>query len=79
MDMYVRMYDDLVKGAEDNPTIGILLCSETNEDIAKYSILNRSNQLFAAKYMAYMPTEEELRREIERQKRFFLEQHDKEE
>lgn len=79
MDMYVRMYDDLVKGTEDNPTIGILLCSETNEDIAKYSILNRSNQLFAAKYMAYMPTEEELRREIERQKRFFLEQHDKEE
>ena len=79
MDMYVRMYDDLVKGTEDNPTIGILLCSETNEDIAKYSVLNRSNQLFAAKYMAYMPTEEELRREIERQKRFFLEQHDKEE
>ncbi|MDE5986295.1 MAG: DUF1016 domain-containing protein, partial [Prevotella sp.] len=79
MDMYVRMYDDLVKGTEDNPTIGILLCSETNEDIAKYSVLNRSNQLFAAKYMAYMPTEEELRREIEQQKRFFLEQHGKEE
>ena len=75
MDMYVRMYDDLVKGESDNPTIGILLCSETNEDIARYSVLHNSDQLFATKYMTYMPTEEELRREIEQQKRFFLEQH----
>lgn len=74
MDMYVRMYDDLIKGADDNPTIGILLCTDTNEEIARYSVLKGNNQLFAAKYMAYMPTEEELRNEIEHQKRFFLEQ-----
>lgn len=79
MDMYVRMYDDLVRDPEDNPTIGILLCTDTNEDIARYSVLNGNNQLFAAKYMTYMPTKEELRREIEQQKRFFLEQHEKEE
>ena len=71
MDMYVRMYDDLIKGDENNPTIGILLCSETNEDIARYSVLHDSDQLFAAKYMTYMPTKEELRREIEQQKEFY--------
>ncbi len=75
LDMYVRMYDDLVKGADDAPTIGILLCTDTDNTIARYSVLHDSDQLFAAKYMAYMPTEEELRREIEQQKRFFLEQH----
>ena len=79
LDMYVRMYDDLVKDDSDNPTIGILLCTETDKVLAKYSVLNGSEQLFAAKYMAYMPTEEELSREIEQQKRFFLEQHGKEE
>ena len=78
LDMYVRMYDDLVKDDSDNPTIGILLCTETDNVIAKYSVLNGSEQLFAAKYMAFMPTEEELRHEIEQQKRFFLEQHGKE-
>lgn len=75
LDMYVRMYDDLVKDDSDNPTIGILLCTEADKVMAKYSVLNGSEQLFAAKYMAYMPTEEELSREIEQQKRFFLEQH----
>ncbi len=79
LDMYVRMYDDLVKDESDNPTIGILLCTETDKVMAKYSVLNGSEQLFAAKYMTYMPTEEELRREIEQQKRFFMEQHGKEE
>ena len=79
LDMYIRMYDDLVKDENDNPTIGILLCTETDKVMAKYSVLNGSEQLFAAKYMAYMPTEEELSREIEQQKRFFLEQHGKEE
>ena len=54
--MYVRMYDDLVKDESDNPTIGILLCTETDKVMAKYSVLNGSEQLFAAKYMAYMPT-----------------------
>lgn len=70
--MYVRMYDDLVKDDSDNPTIGILLCTNTDKTIAKYSVLHNSEQLFASKYMAYMPTEEELRRAIEEQKRFFL-------
>lgn len=75
LDMYVRMYDDLVKGEDDQPTIGVLLCTDTDSTIARYSVLHNSDQLFAAKYMTYMPTEEELRREIEQQKRFFLEQH----
>ena len=75
MDMYVRMYDDLVKLPEDNPTIGILLCAETSQDIARYSVLHGNEQLFASKYMPFMPTQEELRFEIEQQKRFFLEQH----
>ena len=74
LDMYVRMYDDLIKGEEDLPTIGVLLCTDTDSTIARYSILHDSDQLFAAKYMAYMPTEDELRREIEQQKEFFLTQ-----
>ncbi|MCM1139055.1 MAG: PDDEXK nuclease domain-containing protein [Muribaculum sp.] len=75
LDMYVRMYDDIFKGEDDNPTIGVLLCTDTDSTIAKYSVLNDSHQLFAAKYMTYMPTEEELRHEIERQKQFFLDHH----
>ena len=75
MDMYVRMYDEMVRPEGHNPTIGLLLCAETDEDIARYSVLNDSDQLFAAKYLTYMPTEEELRREIEQQKEFFLLQH----
>ena len=75
LDMYVRMYDDLVKGDDDQPTIGVLLCTDTDNTIARYSVLNDSDQLFAAKYMTYMPSEEELRREIEQQKEFFRLQH----
>ena len=71
MDMYVKMYDELVRPEGHNPTIGILLCAETDEDVAHYSVLNGSDQLYAAKYLAYMPTQEELRREIEQQKEFF--------
>ena len=71
MDMYVKMYDELVRPEGHNPTIGILLCSETDEDVAHYSVLNSNDQLFAAKYLTYMPTQEELRREIEQQKEFF--------
>ena len=74
MDMYVRMYDE--RGEGDNPTIGIVLCSETDEDIARYSVLHDNDRLFASKYMLYMPTEEELREEIARQKEFFRLQHD---
>ena len=77
LDMYVRMYDDLVKSNDDQPTIGVLLCTDTDNTIARYSVLNDCDQLFAAKYMTYMPTEEELRREIEQQKEFFLLQHKK--
>lgn len=76
MDMYVRMFDDLICNKEDNPTIGIVLCSETSRDIARYSVLHDNDRLFATKYMAYMPTEEELRREIEQQKEFFLAKHE---
>ena len=79
MDMYVRMYDELKKSKEDNPTIGILLCSETDADIAKYSILKGNEQLFASKYKLYLPTEEELRAEIESQKTIFNLQHEKNE
>ena len=61
LDMYVRMYDDLIKGSDDAPTIGVLLCTDTDNTIARYSVLHDNNQLFAAKYMTYMPTEEELR------------------
>jgi predicted nuclease of restriction endonuclease-like (RecB) superfamily len=68
LDMYVRMFDDQQKHEEDNPTIGILLCTETDKTIARYSVLNESKQLFATKYMPYLPTEEELVTEIERQK-----------
>lgn len=71
MDMYVRMYDELKRGEDDNPTIGIVLCSETDSDIAKYSILNGNEQLFASKYKLFLPTEAELKAEIEREKRIF--------
>ena len=71
MDMYIRMYDEFKKCPDDNPTIGIVLCSDTDEDIAKFSILNDSDKLYATKYLLYMPTIEELRREIETQKALF--------
>ena len=77
MDMYRRMYDDLKRTEGDNPTIGIVLCSDTDADIAKYSILNGNEQLFAAKYLPLLPTKEELRREIERQKTIFALQREK--
>lgn len=64
MDFYVRYYEKEIKGEDDNPTIGIILCSEKNDTIVKYSILEESKQIFASKYMLYMPTEEELKREI---------------
>ena len=71
MDMYIRMYNDLKRGEGDNPTLGIVLCADTDEDIAKYSILHGNEQLFASKYKLYLPTEEELRAEIETQKEMF--------
>lgn len=71
MDMYVKMFDELVRSEGHNPTIGILLCADTDEDVAHYSTLCTNDQLYAAKYLTYMPTQEELRREIEQQKEFF--------
>ena len=68
MDMYIRMYDELKRSEDDNPTLGIVLCTETDEDIARYSVMHGSEQLFASKYKLYLPTEEELRAEIESQK-----------
>lgn len=78
MDMYIRMYDELKRSEGDNPTIGIVLCSDTDEDIARYSVLHGNEQLFASKYKLYLPTEEELRTEIETQKTmFYLQQQEK--
>ena len=71
LDMYVRMYDDLKKQENDNPTIGLLLCTETDGTIIKYSVLNDNKNLFASKYINYLPSEEELINEIERQKVLF--------
>ena len=71
MDMYVKMYDELIRPEGHNPTIGILLCADTDEDVAHYSVLNGSDQLYAAKYLTFLPTKEELRREIEQQKEFY--------
>jgi predicted nuclease of restriction endonuclease-like (RecB) superfamily len=67
MDSYVRLYEDLHKVAGDNPTIGLILCSEKNETIARYSVLKESQQLFATKYRLYLPTEEELAKELKRE------------
>lgn len=71
MDMYIRMYDELKCTESDNPTIGLLLCSETSKDLARYSILKDGKQLYAAKYLTCLPTKEELTAEIERQKEIF--------
>ena len=71
MDMYRRMYDDLVKQPDDNPTVGIVLCSETDQAIARYSILKGNEKLFAVKYKTCLPDEETLRREIEAQKELY--------
>jgi predicted nuclease of restriction endonuclease-like (RecB) superfamily len=65
IDMYVRMYDDLKRGADDNPTIGILLCSEKDETIVKYSVLNDKNNLYASKYLLFLPKEEELKQLVQ--------------
>lgn len=79
MDSYIRMFDALRKKEDDNPTLGIILCSEKNEAIAKYSVLNDGKQIFASKYKLYLPSEEELRAEIEREKALFYLQKSKKE
>jgi hypothetical protein len=66
MDMYVRMYDDMKRGAEDNPTVGIILCATKDVSVVRYSVLHENEQLFASKYRLVLPTEDELRTELER-------------
>ena len=78
MDMYLQMYDKIKKGPDDNPTIGIILCTETDSDVARYSTLAKNDQMFAAKYKLYLPDKEDLRREIERQKELYLMAHPEE-
>ena len=74
MDTYVRLYDEQRKGSDDNPTIGLVLCSEKSEAVVKYSVLAEQKQLFAAKYLPYLPSEEELKRELERERAQAVEQ-----
>lgn len=76
MDMYVRMYDNLKRTQGDNPTIGLILCSETSEDMARYSVLHDNERLFQARYLTYLPTIEQLKEEIELQKEIFRQQHE---
>ena len=78
MDMYLQMYDKMKKGPDDNPTIGIILCTETDSDVARYSTLAKNDQMFAPKYKLYLPDKEDLRREIERQKELYLMAHPEE-
>ncbi len=68
MDMYVRMYDELKRGPDDNPTVGILLCEHKDQSVVHYSVLHESEQLFASKYRLILPSEDELRSEIERER-----------
>jgi len=70
MDGYVRMFEARLKVPEDNPTIGLILCSEKNEAIARYSVLHGNRQLFASKYMLYLPSEDALREELIRQRQW---------
>ena len=68
MDMYVRMYDDLRRGADDNPTVGVVLCDHKDASVVRYSVLNGNEQIFATKYRLILPSEEEFRAEIERER-----------
>ncbi len=72
MDMYVRLFEDKVKGPDDNPTVGIILCTEKDRTIVKYSVLKENRRLFAAKYKLCLPTEEELQKELEREREWFI-------
>lgn len=73
MDMYVRLFEDRMRAETDNPTIGLILCSEKDETIVRYSVLKENRRLFASKYQLMLPTEEELRRELDRERAFLME------
>jgi predicted nuclease of restriction endonuclease-like (RecB) superfamily len=72
MDMYIRLFEDQIKGKDDNPTIGIILCSEKDQTIVKYSVLKENKKLFASRYMLVLPSEKELQKELEREKHLYL-------
>ncbi len=74
MDMYVRLYEEQKRGKDDNPTLGLILCSENNNTVAKYSVLNDSKQLFASQYLTHLPSEEELKRELEKERQLVQQQ-----
>ena len=74
MDMYVRMFDDLRRGPEDGPTVGIILCAQKDASVVRYSVLQGSEQLFASKYKLVLPSEEELRAELDRERARLAEQ-----
>ena len=74
MDIYIRMYDNLKRGEGDNPSVGIILCSQKDESVVRYSVLNGSEQLFASRYKLVLPSEEELRKELDRERTLLLEQ-----
>lgn len=74
MDSYIRIYDQHKKSTDDNPTIGLILCSQKSEAVVKYSVLTDSKQMFAAKYLPHLPSEEELRKELERERVIVQEQ-----
>lgn len=78
MDTYVRVYDKFYKSQDDNPTIGLILCSEDSKAVAKYSVLSESKQLFSSKYLPFLPTIEELERELENKRAFILDRTDNE-
>jgi hypothetical protein len=72
MDMYVRIYDDQRRSPEDNPTVGIILCAQKDASVVRFSVLQGNEQLFASKYRLVLPSEEELRAELDREQRFLL-------
>ena len=76
MDMYVRMFDDLKRQPDDNPSIGLILCSQRDETVVRYSVLKESEQLFASKYRLILPTEEGLKTELEREQRLLQQEKD---
>lgn len=76
MDMYVRMYDDLKTGPDDNPTVGIILCAKKDASVVRYSVLHENRQLFASKYKLVLPSEEELRAELDRERSELLAQRE---
>jgi hypothetical protein len=77
MDTYVRVYDKFHKDEDDNPTVGLILCSEKSEAVAKYSVLSDSKQLFSSKYLPFLPSEEELQAELQRERKLLIEDKDK--